>query len=119
MLIVYTLGCLIKMETKLLPMTSVLPISHPQCSWVLLLLNGLHFLKMASFNFAMPGMSKKPTDETTGGRDSHGFPSSPLHLPVGVGCALGLVMVAIKKTLSNVKYNSSASHKELRIVHNK
>lgn len=75
--LVYTLSYLTKMETKLLPVTSVLPISHSPCSWVLLLLNGLHFLKMASFSFAMPSMTKKLTEETIEGHDSHGFPSSP------------------------------------------
>ena len=59
-------------------MTLALPTSSPSsCSWALVLLNYLHFLKRASLSLAIPGMAKKLTGETTGGQASHRCPHSP------------------------------------------
>lgn len=76
----------------------------------------LYFLTMASLSFAIPGMTKKFTENW--GTGLPWVPSFSPHLHVGVGCALGLVTVAIKKTLNNVQSATLQLVTESRIVHN-
>lgn len=89
----------------------------PTCSWALVLLNCLQFLKRASLSLAIPDMAKF-TGETTGGQASHECPPLSLHLWVSVGCALGLVMVTIKKTLNNDQSTTLQLVTESSMVHN-